>query len=182
MTTDHDPRPIPEHSPEYDGHNAEEIMAWVHQTMEHYEREHRYMGHVANESNLHVRNPYVQPASQVSIEIGQSLTYSESAGGLVPRPHEPEVLVRDHPQTVAERMLVQDAQRKLGVSVPEPGRSDFVGRRASGVSFDSPTVVPTAGAALEAAMNRHPSGQYAAVSSPSINPGKPVHHLPPRIH
>ena len=184
MTTNHDPRPIPEHSPEYDGHNAEEIVDWMHQTLEHYELPHRYIGYAANESNLHLSNPYIDLNHRVSIEVGQSFTYSETEHGIVPRRVEPEILVRDHPLTVAEAAHVQHAQRKLGVSLPEPGRDDFVNRRASAVSFDSPTVIPRAGAgaALQASMDAHPSGRYTAPGGPNVNPTKAIHHLPPRLH
>src|SRR6478735_1537327 len=181
MATDYDPTPIPEHSPVYDGHNAEEIMSWTKRTMEHYERPTQYLGYVANESNLHIRDPYVSPDQQVSIEIGQSFTYSEVSDTVVPHipGPGPDVLAQDHPQTVAEARMVQDAQRKLGVSITEPGAASFVQRRAA-VAFDSPTVIP--GSALsdrEGSIARHPSGKYSATHVPT---GQPVVHHPPRLH
>jgi len=179
MATDYDPTPIPEHSPVYDGHNAEEIVNWVHQTLEHYELPHQYIGYAANESNLHLTNPYIDLTHRVAIEVGQSFTYSETEHGIVPLRNDPEILMRDHPQTVAEARMVQAAQRKLGVSIPEPGTASFVQRRAA-VAFDSPTVIP--GSALsdrEGSIARHPSGKYSATHVPT---GQPVVHHPPRLH
>lgn len=178
-THDHDPRPIPEHSPAYDGTNAEQIISWVHQTMEHYEKPHQYIGYdLSGHASMTLRNPYVSPDRGLStITEGETFTYSEKAGQILPS-HQvggPEILVHDHVRTVAETAHLRAAQQARGVSIPEPGRSDFVGRRAA-AAYDSPTVTP----GLAGSIARHPSGKYTA--SPSINPAKTVVHHPPRIH
>ena len=154
-----EPRPIPEHSPTYDGHNAEEIMEWAHRTLEHYEQGHRYIGYQQPAPDkLTFQNPYLHPDhGTVTISTGQSLTFSERARAIVSSASvtNPEILVHDHVRTVAETAHLRQVQGTRGISIPQPGRNDFVERRAS-AAYDAPTLIP--GSTLEASMARHPSG------------------------
>lgn len=175
---DHDPHPIPE-TFTYTGYNTDELVSWYGQTLDHYELPHTigytFDGEVLRLTDNFNRNP-------LFVERGETLIYREKGGLQIldPAARGPEILARDHPRTVGEAQRVLDAQRKLGVALPDPKQMDFVSRRA--LLGESPTV--TGPEQLAAAMQRHPSvlrtPAYGYTQPPPVG-GRPTVHHPPRI-
>lgn len=158
-----EPTPIPE-SITYDGENLRDVIDWAHRTLNHYERP----LHEAQFEGIRTPTPIL---NGIALEPGTAVTFDDramrfapadppwmDANGPVPRERQfapgPEILARDHPQTLSEAQRVQNAQRKLGVLPPESSMT-FTQRRA-----------------LAESMARHPSGaggsatQYTLPTSP----------------
>lgn len=89
---------------------------------------------------------------------------------------EPEILVRDHPQTPVEAAHVKVAAAELGVAAPATAASPFVDRRADKLIHGpmSPE--------MRASMLRHPAGSAQRVSQqyPVANNVAQLNRLPGR--
>lgn len=156
MADDNEPTPIPE-SITYDGTNAEAVRDWARQTLEHYEQSSQSIGYWEDLQNPEIGITNHANGNSARAIAGQDVTFSEKQGFYTRHDAGPEILAQDHPRTVAETKLIQDAQRKLGVEPQARHGQEFVHRRA-----------------LAESMQRHPSNALVRANTPAAQYAQPV--------